>query len=317
MTPSVRMMVSLKQLSVFAAVVENRGFGLAAGQLGMGQSSVSHTLAALEKAVGAPLVTRSSPIGPTVLGQDLLPHAQVALAAVRAIDAVVGAHHKAQPSGTVRIAASPTASHRLVPDLLARWSVELPDVHVRLFEGEDDELVQWLDTGTVDCAILVDPLTTPAGGVELVRDAFRAVIRTDHPYSTQAQISLPELLEDPLLVSSSGCEPQIRHLHALSGVDYNPAQRVRELTTLLTMVDSDLGVAVMPALAATMLPETLTMIDLIPRLERRLVFAGPTNRPWNPHISRLRDIAATIISATTSTGVGVGVGSRSRSGERE
>ncbi len=289
------MSVTLKQLAVFVVVTEHRSFGLAADQLGMGQSSVSHTLAALEKAVGDSLVTRSNPISATSLGQALLPHAQAALAATRAIDAVVSAHHEVKPSGTVRIAASPTASHRLVPELLALWVKELPGVQVRLFEGEDDELVQWLDTGTVDCAILVDPPTTPAGGVELVRDAFKAVVQTDHPYSTQAQVSLPELLEDPLLVSSSGCEPQIRHLHALSGVDYNPAQRVRELTTLLNMVDSDLGVAVMPALAATMLPDTLTMIDLTPRLERRLVFTGPTNRPWNPHVPHMRDIAAASI----------------------
>lgn len=289
------MNITLKQLAVFAAVVEHRGFGPAADQLGMGQSSVSHTLAALERAVGASLVARSNPISATSVGQALLPHAQVALAAARAIDAVVRAHHETKPSGAVRIAASQTASHRLVPELLALWARELPGVRVRLFEGEDDELPQWLDTGAVDCAILVDPPTPLAGGVELVRDAFCAVIRTDHPYSTQSQISLPELLEDPLLVSSSGCEPQIRHLHSLSGVNYKPAQRVRELTTLLNMVDSDLGVAVMPALAATMLPDTLTMINLVPRLERRLVFSGPTNRPWNPHVSRMRDIAATTV----------------------
>lgn len=287
---------TLKQLAVFAEVVEQRGFGAAADQLRMGQSAVSHTLAALEKSVGASLVTRTSPIKPSDLGCALLPHAHAALAAARSIDALIDTHHQTKPSGTVRIAASATASHRLVPRLLGSWGQELPEVEIRIFEGGDDELTQWLDTGAVDCAILVDPETTPQGAVELVRDAFQAVVRTDHPYSALEHISLTELIEDPLLVSSSGCEQQIRRLHSISGLHFSPAQRVREVSTLLSMVESGLGVAIMPALAATMLPENLVMVNLSPLMERRLVFSGPQSKPWHPNVIRMRDIASTTVS---------------------
>lgn len=75
-----------------------------------------------------------------------------------------------------------------------------------------------------------------ADGVGLLQDRFRVVLRKDHPFSSLEQVWLPELLEDPLLVSLGGCEPHIRQLHALSGVHYNPAQCVREISTLLSMV---------------------------------------------------------------------------------
>lgn len=283
---------TLKQLSVFAGVVEYRGFGAAADQLGMGQSAVSHTLSALEKSVGAPLVTRTAPVRPTELGKALLPHAHSALAAARSIDSLISNHRRVSPAGGVKIAVSPTVAHGLMPQLLTRWRADLPDVDVRIFEAGDDELSDWLESGVVDCAILVDPSPEPTGGVELLTDVFQAVLRTDHPFSSLGEVELTDLLEDPLLISSSGCEAQIRQLHRTRKVPFSPAQRVRETATLLSMVEGDLGVAIMPSLAGSMLPESLVMVDLLPRLERRLVFSGPTGRVWHPCVARMRDIAA-------------------------
>jgi DNA-binding transcriptional LysR family regulator len=282
--------VTLKQLAVLSAVIEHDGFGAAAEELGVDQSSVSHSIAALEKVAGSSLVNRTAPLRPTELGRALLPHARAALAATRAIESLISEHHQNKPTGTVKIAASPTAAHRMLPKLLNDWAQALPDVDVRVFEGDDDELEEWLSSGVVDCAILIDPESTPPGGVELLTDRFQAVLRKDHPFSSQAQVGLVELLEDPLLVSSGGCEPQIKTLHTLSGARYNPAQRVREISTLLSMVESNIGVAIMPSLAESMLPETLVMVDINPCLERRLVLTGPTNRPWHPQVTRMLEL---------------------------
>lgn len=285
------MSATLKQLAVFVAVVEQGGFGTAADELQMGQSAVSHTLAAMERSVGATLINRSPKIEPTGIGRMILPHARAALSAARAVDSLIGSYQGKKLRGPVRVAASPTASHRLVPRLLSLWHEVLPDVDIRILEGDDYELDEWLETGAVDCAVLVDPVGAASGSVELIRDYFQAVLRTDHPFSSLRSIELAELVEDPLLVSSSGCEPQIKKIHKMSGVRFHPSQRVREVSTLLSMVESNLGVAIMPSLAASMLPESLMMVDLEPKLERRLVFAGPKNRPWHPYVTRMRDIA--------------------------
>jgi DNA-binding transcriptional LysR family regulator len=285
--------VTLKQLMVLLSVVEHDGFGAAAHELGVDQSSISHSIAALEKTAGAPLVNRTSPLRPTELGRALLPHARAALAASRAIESLIDEHHRKSPAGTVRIAASPTVSHRMLPKLLNEWAAAFPGVDVRVFEGDDAELEEWLDSGVVDCAILIDPDTTPTGGMELLTDRFQAVLRQDHPFSSEDHVGLIDLLQDPLLVSAGGCEPHIKDLHARSGVRYRPAQRVREISTLLSMVENHIGVAIMPALASSMLPNTLVMIDLHPRLERQLVLTGPTNRPWHPQVTRMLELTVT------------------------
>lgn len=284
--------LTLRQLHVFVTVLEQGGFGAAADHLQMSQSAVSHALAATERVLGAPLIIRTPLTKTTTLGAAILPHARSALASMAALHATVDCQREGRTGGIVRLAAAPTASHRLVPELLKRWRTELPGLNIRLFEGGDDELPVWLSDGVVDAAVLIDPDPIPAGSIVLARDDFQAVLRSDHPLAVEERIPLRDLLDDPLLVSSSGCETQINAMHTLAGLPYSPAQRVHEMSTLLGMVDAELGVAILPSLARTLLPNGLVMVKLEPHLERALVFTGPSNRPWHPSVEPMRDIAA-------------------------
>ncbi|WP_052852800.1 LysR family transcriptional regulator [Streptomyces avicenniae] len=286
------MAVTLRQIDVFLAVVDHGGFSAAADQLGMSQSAVSHTVAALEREVRTPVVQRGPAVAPTAFGDALLAHARAVQAAARALEARVSGLHTSAATGTVRLAAAPTAAHRLVPGLLRHWKAGLPGLDVRLFEGTDAELADWLRTGAVDAAVLIDPGQRHPEAVELARDDFRAVLRRDHPLAAEPVIRLPDLLDDPLLVSAGGCEPQITALHAEADVPYRPAQRVHTIGTLLGMVEAGLGVAVMPSLAHTMLGDALVMVPLTPRLGRVLVLTGPARRPWHPLVHRLCATAA-------------------------
>ena len=233
---------------------------------------------------------RSPAITATMFGEVVLPHARSVLAAARAMEAAIETHNEKDATGFVRVAAPPTVSHRLIPELFALGVRRSPGSTFRLFEGGDAELEEWLATGAVDAAVLIDPDPFPAGGLLLASDDFRAVLRRDHPLAASGRIELEDLLADPLLVTSSGCEPQIKQLHLMTA-PATPPRRVHDVSTLLAMVEAHLGVAIMPSLAATMLPDTLIMVELEPRLGRRLVLTGPTDRPWNPHVTRMRDIA--------------------------
>ncbi|MEU4093701.1 LysR family transcriptional regulator [Streptomyces sp. NPDC026673] len=282
--------VTLRQLSVFVAIADHEGFGAAAAALGMSQSSVSHSLASLERAVRGELVRRDAPVRPTQLGDVLLPHARATLAAARAFGAAASARHHTGAEGAVTLAVPPTAAHGLLPRLMRRWREHIPQVEVRIFEGFAEEITQWLESGMVDAAIVIDPDPVPRGAVPVATDALEAVLRGDHPLAGEDSIGPADLLDDPLLSTTSGAEGQIRALHALAGVPYRPTQRIRELTTLLSMVEAGLGVAVVPSLAGSMLPGDLTLVPLLPRLERRLFLTGPTTRPWHPNVTAIRDV---------------------------
>jgi DNA-binding transcriptional LysR family regulator len=286
------MAVTLRQLEVFVAVADHGGFSAAAAALGLGQPSVSHSLASLEKLVRGELVRRSPPVRTTELGEALLPHARATLAAARTFDAAARARAGASVPTSISLSVPPTVARGLLPGLLRLWHEHAPRIDVTIFEAIDDEIEQWLEAGTTDAAFLIDPDPIPEGGVHVATDTYQAVVRSDHPLAAEPSVALAELLEDPLLVTTSGFPRDLRRLHDLARLPYRPDRHVRELTTLLTMVEAGLGVSILPSLAAPMLGDTLTLVPLRPRLERRIVLTGPTHRPWHPAATTLTHLTS-------------------------
>lgn len=282
------MPVTIAQLRAFAAVVDHRSFSVAAATLGVSQSAVSHAISTLEREISGSLFVRSAGVAPTALGTQLIQRARTVLTAVDALEASVR-EHSGGHSGVVRLAAVPTVCQGLLPGLLQLWSARLPRVDVQVFEGDDEELPEWLASGLVDAAILVDPTERDKRSRFLASDDFRALVRRDHPLAGQAEIPLVELLEDGLISSTGGCETQVRRIHELAGIRYTATQRVRELATLLSLVRQGIGVGVMPSLGEAMLPAELILVPLSPKLHRELVLCGPATRPWHPLTEALID----------------------------
>ncbi|MGW2230705.1 LysR family transcriptional regulator [Streptomyces formicae] len=287
--------LNLPQLRAFVAVVDAGGFGAAAADLGLSQSAVSHALAALERALGAPLVVRSAPVRTTALGDTVLPHARDALAATDAIGDAA-ALHDAATGGTVRLAATPTVRQGLLPALLRQWSERLPGVRVRVFEGSGEEIDAWLAGGAADAAVVVDPPQAAAGegelGTLLRVDPFFALLPLDHPLAGESSVHVGDLADDPLILSPNGCERHIRVIHRLGGVAYSLAHRVRDLGTLISMVQAGLGVSILPEVSRPLVPDDLVLVRVVPHHSRRLVLTGPRERPWELPVRALVEAAA-------------------------
>ncbi|MEU7476403.1 LysR family transcriptional regulator [Lentzea sp. NPDC042327] len=278
------MTLNFAQLRAFLAVADEGGFGAAADALGITQSAVSHAVASLERSLGHPVLSRRGGTKPTAFGQEVLAHARAAVTASTAITDLAE-RRRGGVRGTVRLAAPPTVCQGLLPDLLTRWRAEFPQVAVRVFEGEDDEVAEWLAGGTVEAAVLVDP--PPGHGAQVGEDTFHALLRTDHPLAGQSHVSVADLADDPFLLSRGGCERHVRQAH--TGHPFTPRHRVRELGTLLAMVRAGVGVSLVPGLVASMLPADLVMLPLREPVVRTLVLSGPAGREWHPAVTALVD----------------------------
>ncbi|HEY4346516.1 MAG TPA: LysR family transcriptional regulator [Gaiellaceae bacterium] len=278
--------LNLAQLRALVATVDEGGFGEAARSLGITQSAVSHAVASLERTVGAPvMVRRATGPTPTSFGKKLLEHARAALAAAEAINDLAAAQ-TGSPRGVVRLAAPPTVCQGMLPELVAHWRAEFPRVTVRVFEGEHDEVEEWLGARSVEAAVVVDPPRSARARL-VGTDTFHALLRRDHPLANELAIDLGDLDDDPLLFSGAGCEQPIQELYRRAGVKLVPAHRVRELGTLFAMIRSGLGVAIVPSLVRAMLDRSLVLVPLRLTHQRRLVLTGPPDGLWHPAVAAL------------------------------
>lgn len=281
--------VTLSQLRALVQVVDRGSFTEAADELQVSQSAVSRAVLGLEHEVGGRVLRRGGELQPTELGHLVLDHARAALASVAALESVVRQGETA--SGTVRLGAVPTVCQGLLPNLLPLWAAALPDVEIPIYEGDDDEMPEWLESGVVDAAILVDPASPPPGSKLVAVDEFAAVVRADHPLAQLDGIPLAELDDDGLIVSTGGCEIPVKAMHDELGLPYAYSHRVREMSTLFRMVQQGAGVAIVPSLGRGMLPDDLIMRPLEHRRPRRLVLSGPASRPWHPLVHALVETA--------------------------
>ncbi len=290
--------MNLPQLRALVAVADQGSFTAAADSLGISQSAVSHTLAALEHELALALVIRSrSGATLTAHGQQAVGHAREALRRVERISqdaAVAVGRHR----GRLRVAAFPSAA-QLMPPLIAALGRALPEVAVVLLEGNDSETQAWLTDRVVDLAVVATlcapdgnaatRMTSPTGAL-LAIDRFVAVLDRDHALAGQDSVRLADLEDDPFLLSDGGCEPLLRRLYDAAGVAMRPARRIRDPATLLAMVQQQLGVTVVPEL---MLPRAhdLAVIPLTPAAHRALHLVPADERDLSAAGNVLLDLA--------------------------
>jgi DNA-binding transcriptional LysR family regulator len=261
-------LMTLGQLELFVALVEAGGFSAAGARLGISQSSVSHTVKALEQALGTALFDRrQAPPTLTDGARRLLPHARTLLAAAEAIRQEVQAEQGLK-SGVLRIGSfGPSSSVRLLPQLLRAFALRHPGVEVRVDEEADGVIAQWLVDRRVELGFVALP-EERFDTVQLASDEYVVVLPLQHPLAAQDAVRPKQLHGQPFIASSAGCGDEIAGILARAGAQPLELFRLPQVMSVLGLVQQGLGVSVSVRLA---LPDT---------------WPGVVYRPLQPAVAR-------------------------------
>lgn len=295
--------VELRQLRIFVAVCDEGGFTAAGRRVGVVQSAVSSTVRALERDLGHELFARTSRrVDLTDAGRALLPEARRALAAADAardaVDAVRGGLR-----GTVRIGTMhPRVLRPLrLPQLLARFRAEHPDVEIRLLHGPTSaEKLQLVRDGRLDLALVGAGGPPPAGVryLPLKREVMQLACHRDHPLATRAEVGLALLAGETFVDGPPDSASRVTNdaAFAAAGVSRSIAFEINDTSGMIDMVEAGLAVAILPPSIA----EGLDAVRCVPLTRAAPVLevslAVPVNRRAG---AAADDLAARILSETT------------------
>jgi len=179
-----------RQLHAFTALARRGSFTLAAKDLFLTQSAVSHAIKALEDDVGCRLFDR---VGRRVLltqaGEQFLRHAEKILREMEA--ARVGLETLTKwGHGRLRVGASTTACQHILPTVLREFRQSYPRCVIRIEPGDHHLQLDLLRGGHVDVAVIIEP---PAASlteftfVPLFQDEMRFLVAPLHPWAQAAQ----------------------------------------------------------------------------------------------------------------------------------
>jgi len=253
--------MELRHLRYFIAVAEIGSLTEAAKhRLYTSQPSLSRQIRDLEDEVGVDLLSRSvHGVELTVAGEAFLDHARVALMHVDA--AVEAARRAAQPpSKTFAIGFQTGHEMNWLPRAMQVLHDELKNIHVTVSSDYSPDLAEALTRGRLDLAFLrVEP------GYDLEyhvvdHEPLIVLMPSDHRLTARDAIRPQDFVGETFIggankaaVLQAVTEAYLRR----SGLDIKVDHGVDNMAMAMSLVASTRGLALMPAYATNLLPESV------------------------------------------------------------
>ncbi|MEH3147405.1 MAG: LysR family transcriptional regulator [Methylobacterium frigidaeris] len=299
-------MFELNQLRCFVAVAEELHFGRAAERLHLTQPPLSRQIQILERVLDVELLNRTSrsvrltPAGRRFLieAQRILRLSEEATATARRI--------AAGQAGSLTVGFTAASAYRTLPDLVQAIRGRLPEADLLLKEMVSAAQTEALASGRIDVGLLRPPLPEAAdGSLRVARETLMVALPEDHPLAAGEAVPVAALAASPMITYAPD---EARYFHDLVAETFAQAslaprfvQHLAQIHTILSLVRSGLGLALVPDSAAT-----LRVLGLVLR-----PLASPPPRPvelflvWrrgndNPVLPVVVDLAGGLLPAEQS-----------------
>ena len=275
----------LWQLRYFIAVAEHLHFGRAAAALHISQPPLSRAIRALEERVGVTLFTRNRRrVELTPAGARLLEEARHTVGQLeRAVLELRGM--AAGERGRLRIGFVSLADYGgVLPGLLKAYKAARPGVQLALREMLSPEQSAALAAGGLDFGLLLPPVAEAEALEHFVvqRERFVAALPTRHRLAAaRGALAMSELAGESFVMVPREIAPGlydiVSGLASRAGFSLNVAQEAIQMQTVVSLVSSGLGVAVVPESVANLGRRGVVyrkLTDRHPMLELWLAWRG-------------------------------------------
>lgn len=243
---------TLRQLSFLIALHEHQSFSRAADACYVTQSTMSAGLKELETILAATLIERTKrTLRFTALGEKIVSQAHKIL---RLSDMMVETCQRASKafSAPIKFGIIPTIAPYLLPNMMSTLKSKIPEAQLYIREDQSKNIVEKLLSADLDLILLalpypMDHVITHTVGAE----NFVAAVPKGHPFASLKSIAPERFAQESILMLEEG---HCLRDHTLSVCQHIDTNRTKEfqgtsLNTLVHMVDSGLGITMIPEMA--------------------------------------------------------------------
>lgn len=297
---------SLVQFRMLAEVARRGTMAAAAQALGYTPSAVSQQLGQLQHSAGVDLFERvGRSIHLTDAGFDLARRADTILAEVEAAGAALESHHS-HAQGEVHVGMFESVAEAVLPRMLDELARRTPDLEVRSHQVDPENAIDALGAGELDVVftiahtdhvqIVPDRFDTDV----IARDRFRLVVPAGHPLTERRVVDLASIGGEPFI----GSPPEtsdgalVADAFRAAGVEQRLHHRFDDFRTVLGLVATGHGIALVPDLALCSVPDDVRVIDLDELVERTITLVCRRASAQRPAIRAVRDAVCRVIDDT-------------------
>ncbi len=254
--------MNLQKYLSFVKTVEYGSFTKAAEILNYTQSGISRMISDLEKEWSVTLLERSkNGVKPTSDGLKLLPYAQNLCADFDKLKMQVDELNGLQ-SGLIRIGTFSSVATHWLPNIIKEFQKDYPNIDYELLLGDYTEIEEWIHTGRVDCGFLRLPTHTDFDTIFLEEDKLMAIIPEKHPLKDCEKFPVAALCKEPFMLLEKGAKAEISEIFERNNLKPNVKFTTWDDYAVMSMVESGLGIAILPELILKRVPYKIIAKEL-------------------------------------------------------
>ncbi|BFU60834.1 MULTISPECIES: DNA-binding transcriptional regulator OxyR [Rodentibacter] len=244
--------MNIRDLEYLVALSEYKHFRRAADSCNVSQPTLSGQIRKLEDELGIILLERTSrKVLFTQSGMLLVEQARTILREVKRLKEMASNQGK-EMTGPLHIGLIPTLGPYLLPYIMPTLKEAFPDLEVFLYEAQTHQLLEQLETGRLDCAILARVQETEAFiEVPVFEEKMLLAVSESHPWAKEQKIPINQLNGQEMLMLDDGhcLRNQTLDYCFTAGARENAHYQATSLETLRNMVAANVGMTFMPELA--------------------------------------------------------------------
>jgi DNA-binding transcriptional LysR family regulator len=256
-------MMNLMHWRLMVAVADAENVTRAAERYGITQSGASQAISQMEDALGIKVFVRDRRTTTvTAAGQQVIGHARRMLAELEAIQRVANAA-RAADTQRIRLASFPSVFAQLLPPILQAFERLHPHVEVISLHGTDEEVERWLDAGSVDVGVVMNP-SFERRAVMLGRDRWvlaAPLAQRIAGHVAGATVDLHAIVDQPFIVATGGCHLHGQTLVSQAGLRLSDIRMtVSDWSTAYALIEAGQGMAIVPE---STLPTNLARLQIL------------------------------------------------------
>jgi DNA-binding transcriptional LysR family regulator len=298
--------VELRQIRSFLSIAETLHFGRTAALIHISQPALSLQIRALEEEIGAPLLERNRRT--TTLTEAGVAFRTEAAAAMSQLDLAIRKSRLAANGklGFLRIGFIFTAGFEIVPGIVREFRSLNPEVELSLRSIPTATQVRMLEAGSLDIGFLRLPigerLTLDVQTVH--REPFVVVLPRSHPLAKKKRVRLHELSGEKFVMYQRSYAPGFHDLILGmlrdAGIVPRISQTAAEVATLISLVDAQIGITVLPASAVKYCVASVVACDIIGNLPMSEIALVCDKRVRTPAVDNFRSFALKTLGRSRS-----------------
>ncbi len=292
--------MDLRQLRYFVTLADTLNFHRAAERLNISQPPLTVAIRKLEEELGARLFDRESRgVRLTDAGRAALPVARATLEQAALVRDAVRQGRQGE-RGAISVGFVGSAISAALPRIIPAFRARYPDVDLRLEEMTSVSIGEALAARQLDVGLVRLPLIQP-GGLDIAvieRDRLVVALLDTHPLARRRVLELADLAGEPLVLHGPVSVLRSVVLLACQRAGFVPriAQDATQVQTILSLVQSGLGSALVPSAMARIAPEGVRLLPLAEPLEIEMGIAA-----WRHAGALVRNFVA-VACAASDTG---------------